>query len=100
MGAGRMRTGHIRGTVIDGETGKPARNAVVMAASRQWRPNGLVLFGNTDAIGVFDLAGAFPENYILTAVTSPEPPPGFTGTNNAASNVPDPPRRQVGYMSV
>ena len=101
MGAGRMRTGHIRGTVIDGETGKPARNAVVMAASRQWRPNGLVLLGNTNADGVFDLAGAFPENYILTAITSTEPPPGSSGTNNAAGNaVTPPPRPQVGYMSV
>ena len=100
MGAGRMRTGHIRGTVIDGETGRPARNAVVLAASRQWRPNGLVLFGNTNADGVFDLAGAFPENYILTAITSTEPLPGSSGTNNAAGNTATPPRPQVGYMSV
>jgi hypothetical protein len=100
MGAGRMRTGHIRGTVIDGETGRPARNATVLAASRQWRPNGLVLFGTTNADGVFDLAGAFPENYILTAITSTPPPPGSSGVTNAPGTSPNPPRQQVGYMSV
>jgi FecR protein/Carboxypeptidase regulatory-like domain len=102
MGAGRMQTGHIRGTIIDGETGKPAR-AFVLAASRQWRPNGLVLAGNTNAEGVFDLAGAFPENYILTAITATEPPLGPGGTNalgNATGPTPNQPRPQVGYMSV
>jgi len=101
MGAGRMKTGHIRGTVIDGETGRPARNATVLAASRQWRPNGLVLFGNTDANGVFDLAGAFPENYILTAITSREPLPGSSAANIVPGNVaPPPPPQLIGYMSV
>jgi hypothetical protein len=100
MGAGRMQTGHIRGTVIDGETGRPARNATVLAASRQWRPNGLVLFGTTNADGVFDLAGAFPENYILTAITSTQPLSGSGSVTSAPGLSPNPPRPQVGYMSV
>jgi len=67
MGAGKMRTQHIRGIVLNGETGQPAVGAQVFAIPRQERPNALVLFGTTGPTGAFDLAGALPDQYVLTA---------------------------------
>jgi len=67
MGAGKMRASHIRGVVINGETGQPAAGAQVLAIPRQERPNTLVLMGTTSPTGAFDLAGALPDEYVLTA---------------------------------
>ena len=69
MGAGKMRTHHIRGVVVNGDSGEPAGGVQVLAIPRQWRPNALVLNGTSNTDGSFDLAGAFPEPYILTAST-------------------------------
>jgi hypothetical protein len=70
LGAGKMRASHIRGVVINGETGQPAAGAQVLAIPRQERPNALVLFGSTNSAGVFDLAGAVPDQYVLTATAN------------------------------
>jgi len=70
MGAGKMRAQHIRGTVINGETGLPAAGAEILAIPRQERPNALVLFGTTSPTGAFDLAGALPDQYVLTATAN------------------------------
>ena len=67
MGAGKMRASHIRGVVINGETGQPVAGAQVLAIPRQERPNTLVLMGTTSPTGAFDLAGALPDEYVLTA---------------------------------
>ena len=67
LGIGKTRTHHIRGTVINGDTGQPAASAQILAIPRQPSPNALVLTGTTNANGVFDLAGAFPVGYVLTA---------------------------------
>jgi hypothetical protein len=101
MGAGRTRTGHIRGIVINGETGQPARGATVIATTRQWRPNATVLYGPTDNDGAFDLSGAFPDGYFLTAIVSgSNPSAGETAATGApASSVFQSSRPQVGYMS-
>src|SRR5262249_28354920 len=81
MAAGKIRTSHIKSVVIKGETGQPTRGAQVLAIPRQWKPNALVLFGTTDANGAFDLAGAFPDGYVLTAMVGPNGlgalPPGL-----------------------
>jgi hypothetical protein len=69
MGAGKMRVHHIRGVVINGDNGQPAGGVQVLAVPRQWKPNALVLAGNSNSDGVFDLAGAFPDQYVLTAST-------------------------------
>jgi beta-lactamase regulating signal transducer with metallopeptidase domain len=67
IGVGKMRTHHLQGTVINGETGQPTSGAHVLAIPRQESPNALVLTGTSNANGVFDLAGALPDGYILTA---------------------------------
>lgn len=102
MGAGKMRTGHIHGIVINGETGQPARGATVIATPRQWRPNAAVLFGTTDRDGAFDLAGALPDGYFLTASVSGSNPPGGATTAAGTGGVTTLPqaRPQVGFMSL
>jgi hypothetical protein len=40
----------------------------VGAIPLRWSPNALVLTGTTNAKGTFDLAGAFPERYVLGAI--------------------------------
>jgi hypothetical protein len=67
MGAGKRQTRHIRGVVLNGETGQPMANSEVLAVPRQWRPNALVLEATTTDAGVFDLAGAFPDSYLVRA---------------------------------
>jgi hypothetical protein len=81
----------------------------VLAIPRQWRPNALVLLGTTDANGAFDLAGAFPDGYLLTATVGPSaignlPPGVFPALNPVvignAGPIPAANRPQVGYVSV
>jgi hypothetical protein len=69
MGVGKMRSWHIRGTVI-GSNGQPARGADVTAIPRQWSPNVFVLNGTAGADGSFDLAGAVQGSYALFARAS------------------------------
>jgi Carboxypeptidase regulatory-like domain len=69
MGAGKMRTHHIRGSVILGDTGQPAAGARVLAIPRQQRPNTLIVQGTTNASGAFDLSGALPDSYFVVATT-------------------------------
>jgi protocatechuate 3,4-dioxygenase beta subunit len=69
MGAGKVRSHHIRGVVVNGDSGQAADGVQVLAIPRQWRPNALVLNGISNGVGEFDLSGAFPEQYILTAST-------------------------------
>jgi hypothetical protein len=70
MGAGKMPASHIHGVVIVGESGQPAVGAQVLAIPRQQRPNALVLFGKTNSVGEFDLAGALLDEYVLTAAAN------------------------------
>jgi hypothetical protein len=70
MGYGKMRTHHIRGSVILGDTGQPAAGAQVLAIPRQQRPNTLIVQGITNAAGVFDLRGALPDSYFVVATAN------------------------------
>ena len=98
MGAGKAPARHIRGGVINGATGQPAANARVLAIPRAWSPNLLVLTTTADANGVFDLPGAVPNSYLLTAAAStptqfdPGLPPAVVAQLTAGV----PP--QVGYL--
>jgi hypothetical protein len=98
MGAGKVRSHHIRGGVINGATGQPAANARVIAIPRAWSPNSHVLVATADANGTFDLPGAVPNSYLLTAVAStpsqfdPNLPPALVAQLTAGV----PP--QVGYL--
>src|SRR4029079_13757292 len=100
MGVGKFRTHHLRGTVISGATGQPVAGAQVGAIPLRWSPNALVLTGTTNAKGTFDLAGAFPERYVLGAIvvapSNLQLPPGVVPNlvifNGGIS--------QIGYLSV
>ncbi len=70
MGVGRMRSYHIRGVVIDGVNGQPAKGAEVIAIPKEWRPNAHALSATADNNGIFDLPGAVTDNYVLTATAS------------------------------
>jgi hypothetical protein len=73
MGVGRTPSYHIRGVVIDGVTGQPAKGAEVLAIPKEWRPNAHALSATADSNGVFDLAGAVTDSYVLTASAAPNP---------------------------
>ena len=100
MGVGKFRAHHLRGTVISGATGQPVAGAQVGAIPLRWSPNALVLTGTTNAKGTFDLAGAFPERYVLGAIvvapSNLQLPPGVVPNlvifNGGIS--------QIGYLSV
>src|SRR6185295_3694173 len=72
MGVGKLRSAHIRGTVIS-STGQPAAGADVTAVPRQWSPNVFVLRGKANADGTFDLAGAVQGSYAVFGTTSALP---------------------------
>ena len=65
MGAGKVQTHHIRGTVILGDTGQIAAGAEVLVIPRQQRPNALIVQGTTNAAGAFDLGGVLPDSYFV-----------------------------------
>ena len=72
LGAGKMKTHHIRGSVIFGDTGQPAAGAHVLAIPRQQRPNALIVQGTTNSAGAFDLGGVLPDSYFVV-VSAPLP---------------------------
>ena len=98
MGAGKVRSQRIRGTVVNGATGQPAPNARVLAIPTAWSPNSLILTATADDKGAFDLPGAVPNNYLLTAAASTpnQFDPGLPAALVAqlTANVP----AQVGYL--
>ncbi|HLQ78003.1 MAG TPA: carboxypeptidase-like regulatory domain-containing protein, partial [Terriglobia bacterium] len=102
MGVGKTRTHHIRGIVINGETGQPAASADLLAIPREWSPNALVLTGTTNAKGEFDLGGARPESYILSAdVSATVTTAGtVTGPVPAGAQIVGAYTRSVGYVPV
>jgi uncharacterized protein (DUF2141 family) len=101
MGVGKSRTHHLRGTVISGATGQPVAGAQVGAIPLRWSPNALVLTGTTNARGMFDLSGAFPERYVLGAVvvapSNNQLPPGVVVPAGVVLNGGV---SQIGYLSV
>jgi hypothetical protein len=98
MGAAKTRSQRIRGTVINGATGQPAPNARVLAIPTAWSANSLVLTATADQNGAYELRGAVPTHYLLTAAAStpnqfdPGLPPALVAQLQA--NVP----AQVGYL--
>jgi len=99
MAAGRLRSHHIRGLVLDA-SGKPAKGASVTAFPRQLSADVLMLRGSTDNNGVFDLAGAVPGAYSIYASTTTQtnvPSAGAASVNNR--NQP-PPTPELGYLTI
>jgi hypothetical protein len=85
LGAGKVPSRHIRGTVVaDSSTAFPGGTRVV-AVPQRYASDMLLPVGLMDSKGVFDLAGAVPGKYYLTAVvpadpnirTTPPPQPQF-----------------------
>ena len=97
MAAGRVRSHHIRGLVID-STGQPAKAASVTAIPRQFSADVLFLRGSSDANGAFDLAGAVPGSYSIFASTVEAPlVPASTGAAPPVNQTPVP---ALGYLPV
>jgi hypothetical protein len=85
MGAGKVRVRHIRGVVINGASGQPGP-ASMIAIPKKPSPNMVVLTGNADANGVFDLAGAMPGiSYSLFATTTTGNTAGIPAATLAAA---------------
>jgi hypothetical protein len=88
LAAGKMRALHIRGKVIDGSAGGPARGANVRLIPRTFSAHMVVCQTVTDGNGEFDLQGVIPGSYELyftgaavqqraavPGVPAPPPPP-------------------------
>ena len=85
MGPGKVRVRHIRGVVINGATGQPSR-ASVIAIPKRASANNIVLTGNADANGVFDLVGAMPgTSYSVFATTTTGNDAGIPAATLAAA---------------
>jgi hypothetical protein len=70
MGAGKVRVRHLRGVVVNGQTGQSGASSIV-AVPKRVAPNAVVLTGSTEPNGSFDLAGAIPGiTYSLFATTT------------------------------
>ena len=65
--AGKQRSWHVRGTVINGATGQPAGNVSLRLMPREWIPNPIVPSTSSDASGAFDISGVIPGSYFLYA---------------------------------
>jgi hypothetical protein len=91
LAAGKTRALHVRGKVVDGAAGGPARGANVRLIPRTFSAHLIVPQTQTDANGEFDLTGVIPgsyEIYFLGAqipqraptpgVPPPPPPPPLT----------------------
>lgn len=63
LSAGRKRSHHIRGVLINGVSGQPATRVQVRAVPRQQAPTVMISFDVTDAQGTFDLFGVVPGEY-------------------------------------
>lgn len=64
LGASAAPARHVRGTVIDGATGMPARNAVVRLLPRyQLTPSVVMPSATADLMGRFDVAGVLSGSY-------------------------------------
>jgi hypothetical protein len=63
LSAGRRRSHHIRGVLINGVTGQPAAGIQVRAVARQQAPTAMISFDVTDSQGAFDLFGIVAGDY-------------------------------------
>jgi protocatechuate 3,4-dioxygenase beta subunit len=80
IAAGKVKSLHVRGRVIDGTNGNPAAGAAVRLIPRTFSAFMIVPTTTTDANGRFDLAGVSPGNYQLyflgAQVPAARTPPG------------------------
>jgi protocatechuate 3,4-dioxygenase beta subunit len=97
MAAGKLRSHHIRGRVLNTE-GKPAKGTSVTAIPRQFSAVALMLRGSTDNNGAFDLEGAVPGSYSLFASTTAQDT--STQPTPVPSNNQDLPKPELGYLTV
>jgi len=63
----RVRSWHVRGTVINGATGMPAAGAQLRLMPRNWTATVIMPNVQTDSEGHFDLKGVLPGSYLLYA---------------------------------
>jgi hypothetical protein len=87
LNQGRVRSYHIRGTVMNSVTGEPAKGATMRLAPREWTSTVVMPSASVDDKGNFDMAGVVPGSYVLLGSMStpnpaapPPPPPGTPPT--------------------
>jgi hypothetical protein len=69
MSAGKLRSHHIRGVLINGMTGQPAAGFQIRAVPREQAPHVIIPFAITDAQGAFDISGVPPGSYAVVSFT-------------------------------
>jgi hypothetical protein len=67
VAAGTVPSRHIRGRVIDATTGQPAAGVAVMAIPVGRGPTITIPGGASDGSGAFDISGATPGTYVVSA---------------------------------
>jgi hypothetical protein len=90
---GTVPSFHVRGTVINGVTGKPAVNAQIRVAPCEWVATVIMPSATADANGDFDVTGVTAGCHTLYAnMTMPNPaaPPGPPVGGPANPNAPPP----------
>ena len=68
----KMRAYHVRGKAVDGQTGKPVRNAVVNLQSHELRSYSGGGFVQTEQDGTFDVRGVVSGSYLVSAQAGPD----------------------------
>jgi len=86
--AGRVRSHHIRGVLINGVTGQPEPGVQIRAVPLLQSPHAIIPFDVTDARGAFDLLGAVPGSYAVLSSAINVVTPGQRGARGAASTTP------------
>lgn len=100
LSAGKMRSRHIRGVLINGVTDQPAAGIQVRAVPRKQAPIAMFPFGVTDANGAFDLSGAVPGGYIVLSEGFSALTPPTKGPGNQTTTAPQPPNLISGQVPV
>jgi hypothetical protein len=90
LAVGRTLSRHIRGTVTASTLTAFPSGTRVVAVPQRYTSDMLLPFGTTDSKGSFDLAGAVPGKYTLTAVVPADPNVRTT----------PPPQPQVGMATI
>jgi hypothetical protein len=91
---GLVRSFHVRGTVANSVTGKPATGAQVRLVPRDWTSTVIMPVATVDEDGNFDIRGAVPGAYVLYAnqsIPDPAAPPPVPNAPPANPPAPPPP---------
>jgi len=84
----RVRSWHIRGTIMNGATGMPAAGAQLRLMPKEWTATVIMPNVLSDADGHFDMKGVIPGSYFLYANQNGTPAAGAAGAPGGQATVP------------